>query len=215
MFTGLIQDVGTLVGIAPRGSEAYLIFSTSLKGIEVGESIAVMGACLSVTEAGRGRFTAFASSETLAKTGLQKLKSGASVNLERALRLDDLVGGHLVTGHVDARVELMARSRMGEAVELTFALPKPPLAEQIAPKGSVAVDGVSLTVNDVQKDRFDVMVIPLTLDRTTLSKARTKELVNIETDILAKYVARRLERGDEKRGGVDMDLLESSGFLGR
>ena len=215
MFTGLIQDIGTLKSAAVRANEATLIIETSLQNIELGESIAVMGACLSVTEASKGSFSAFASAETLTKTGFDNMQRGTRVNLERALKLGDPLGGHLVTGHVDTRVELKGRHSMGEGTRFSFALPASSLADQIAPKGSIAIDGVSLTVNDVQNSRFDVMIIPLTLKDTTLDSLTTGDSVNIETDVLAKYVAGQLGRGREKRGGVDMALLEASGFIKR
>ncbi|MCP4600051.1 MAG: riboflavin synthase [Proteobacteria bacterium] len=213
MFTGLIQNVGTLKNLTQRGSEAEVQISTSLEELQIGESIAVMGACLSVTHAVSGRFHAFASKETLAKTGLKELGPGARVNVERALKIGDVVGGHLVSGHVDARVKLLDRRRIGEAEQFSMALPEPPLSKQIAPKGSIALDGVSLTINEVREDSFDVMIIPLTLDSTTLGLARPGEFMNMETDVLAKYVARQLGRGDEQKSGIDMELLTRSGFV--
>ena len=138
MFTGLIQHLGTLKRLTPGGSEAEIEVASSLESLSVGESIAVMGACLTVTGVGPGFFKAFASEETLAKTGFRAMRPGAGVNLERALRAGDPLGGHLVTGHVDACVELLKRTRIGQAERLTVALPRPPLDRQIAPKGSVA-----------------------------------------------------------------------------
>ncbi|MCP4680656.1 MAG: riboflavin synthase [Deltaproteobacteria bacterium] len=213
MFTGLIQSIGTLEKLSTRGDEAELLVSAAFEGMELGESIAVMGACLTVTVAEPGRFTAFASQETLAKTGLKELGSGAPVNVERALKVGDPIGGHIVTGHVDARVRLLERVRYGEAERFSIALPESPLLEQVAAKGSVAIDGVSLTVNDVRKESFDIMIIPLTLGSTTLDRLRPGDAMNIETDVLAKYVARQLGRGGEGGGGVDMDLLMRSGFV--
>jgi riboflavin synthase len=212
MFTGLIQDVGVVSNVVKRRGAVELTVETCLGILTLGESVAVMGACLTVTSYDQGRFTAFASEETLEKTGFEALTPGARVNLERALKMGDALGGHLVTGHVDARVKLLSRQRAGEAARLTFALPPGGLASQIAEKGSVALDGVSLTVNQVRESRFDVMIIPHTLEQTTLDKIEVGSLVNIETDILAKYIARRLDR-TEKKSGVDMALLERSGFM--
>lgn len=211
MFTGLIQDVGKIIAIRKDGPQAAVTVETALRDFVTGESIAVMGACLSVVSFSENRFSAFASAETLKKTGLGDLGFGAAVNLERAARLGDPVGGHFVSGHVDTRVPLLDKRKVGDAVRLSFALPEGPLAKQIASKGSVAIDGVSLTVNDVAADRFEVMVIPLTLQHTTLGRTDAGTLVNIETDVLAKYVARRLEPEGAGRG-VDMDLLLSNGF---
>ena len=147
MFTGLIQDIGTVVTLSRSRTDARLTVRTRFDGFVLGESIAVMGACLSVTAFETNRFTAFASMETLDKTGLGALHPGAPVNLERALKIGDPLGGHLVSGHVDARITLMDRRSAGDAERLTFSLPDAPLDRQIAPKGSIALDGVSLTVN--------------------------------------------------------------------
>jgi riboflavin synthase len=212
MFTGLVQDVGTIARVARRGAEARLTVSTSLQDIQIGESIAVDGACLTVAEHGAADFTAFASSETLSLTGLGDAAPGTKVNLERASRLGDPMGGHLVTGHVDARVALLSKGRSGEAELWTLALPDgEALARQIARKGSVALGGVSLTVNAVGGGSFEVTLIPHTLSQTTLGGLAPGARLNLETDVLAKYVARQL--GREGGGRVDMDLLVRSGFV--
>jgi riboflavin synthase len=211
MFTGLIQNVGTVLGLVTQGPEAELKIATTIQNIEIGESIAVMGACLSVTRRLENGFAAFTSAETLEKTGLGRLASGTRVNLERALKVGDALGGHLVSGHVDTRVKLIARTKISAAERLTFSLPKAPLNSQVAPKGSVTLNGVSLTVNDVTRDSFDVMVIPLTLNDTTLGETRPGDQLNIETDVLAKYVARQLHK--ETGSGVDFALLARTGFL--
>jgi riboflavin synthase len=212
MFTGLVQHVGTLKRVAREGPEARLTVAAPFEGLELGESVAVMGACLTVTHVGEGEFSAFASAETLVRTGLGDMPAGSEVNLERALRLADRLGGHLVSGHVDARVALRSRRRVAEAERLTVELPREPLASQIAPKGSVALDGVSLTVNEVDATSFEVMVIPLTLEQTTLGRASPGDRLNLETDVLAKYVARQL-RGEGAGGDVSLDLLERAGFV--
>jgi riboflavin synthase len=213
MFTGLIQDVGTISRITASAQEARILVSTSFEQLELGESVAVNGACLTVSETEPGSFTAFASAETLARTGLGDLAAGARVNLERAVRFGDRLGGHLVTGHVDERVALKSRTPAGSAERFAIALPADAaLAKQIAAKGSVAIDGVSLTINRVESDSFELMLIPLTLESTTLAAARPGTLLNLETDVLAKYVARQLDpaaAGD----GVTLDLLARSGFV--
>jgi riboflavin synthase len=213
MFTGLIQNVGKLLSLTKRGFEAELKVSTELKDFVLGESIAVMGACLSVTNFGPGYFSAFASGETLTKTGMDKLRPGDHLNIERALKMGDPLGGHIVTGHVDDQIQLLSRTKNGEAERFAFELPAGPVGNQIASKGSVTLNGVSLTVNRVTGNSFDVMVIPLTLHHTTLGKLRPGNLVNIETDVLAKYVARLLERGDEKSEGINTALLAKAGFM--
>ncbi|MCK9460425.1 MAG: riboflavin synthase [Proteobacteria bacterium] len=212
MFTGLVQDVGTIARLERRGDEARLKVKTALRDFNTGESIAVDGACLTVDGFGASEFTAFASRETLSLTGLGSLSLGTRVNLERASRLGDPMGGHLLTGHVDARVSLLAKDRAGEAELWTLALPQDEkLARQIARKGSVALDGVSLTVNGVGAGSFEVTLIPHTLASTTLGGRAPGARLNLETDVLAKYVARQLDR--EGGGGVDMELLVRSGFV--
>lgn len=213
MFTGLIQNIGTLNSLSRRGSEATLSITTGLRDFELGESIAVMGACLSVTSFDNNSFSAFASRETLDKTGLGHLGPGARINLERAAKFGDAVGGHLVSGHVDARVKVLGRKKVEQAEVFTIAMPEGSLAKQIAPKGSVTIDGVSLTVNEVRADGFDVMVIPITLEHTTLGWTNPGDSINMETDVLAKYVARQLEQSGNNSSGIDMDLLTRSGFV--
>jgi riboflavin synthase len=213
MFTGLIQELGTLKRLTLQGREAELEVATGLADLVLGESIAVMGACLTVTGRGPGSFTAFASEETLRKTGLKKIRSGAAVNVERALKVGDPLGGHLVSGHVDARVKVLARTRIDQAERFAIALPPAPVDRQIAPKGSVTVDGVSLTVNDVHSDHFEVMVIPLTLTQTTLDGTKPGATVNVETDVLAKYVARQLENTTAGTGPIDEAFLAKTGFM--
>jgi riboflavin synthase len=213
MFTGLIEDLGTLEALRRGGEHASVTVATALpmQELVVGESIAVNGACLTVTAFGGGRFTADVSPETLRLTNLAGLSRGARVNLERALRLSDRLGGHLVTGHVDGLARLVARERQGNAWHLIFQLDAQ-LARMLVAKGSVAVDGISLTVNEVAAERFTVMIIPHTMDRTTLSACQPGAEVNIETDLIGKYVARLL--GAERRPeGITLDLLAKSGFL--
>ena len=213
MFTGLIQDIGTVTSLSRGGVDARITIRTVFDQIVPGESIAVMGACLSVTAFDTGWFTAFASMETLDKTGLGSLGPGSRVNLERALNVGAPLGGHLVSGHVDARISLVDRGSFGDAVKLIFSLPAPPLDRQIAPKGSVALDGVSLTVNDVFDDRFEVMIIPITLKETTLYDLKKGDKINLETDVLAKYIARQLEGPKTTGSDISLALLERAGFM--
>lgn len=214
MFTGLIEDLGTLLEIRRGGSIASVTVATSLpmQELALGESIAVNGACLTVTSFGGGRFSADVSPETLEKTSLGMLHHGTQVNLERALRLSDRLGGHLVSGHVDGLARLIERTRQGNSWFLAFRL-EAPLARLLVPKGSVAIDGISLTVNEVFDESFSVMIIPHTLERTTLAGLQVGSQVNIETDLIGKYVARLLGGGDRSNSGVTLDLLAKSGFL--
>ena len=214
MFTGLIQDVGRISRLTISGTEAEIGVTTALPSLEIGESIAISGVCLSVTRLESGGFTAFASAETLAVTGLKTAARGAGVNLERALRVGDPVGGHFVAGHVDATVSLQSRTRLGEAERWRLAMPADEsLKSQLAPKGSVALDGVSLTINEVSSDWFEVMIIPITLEHTTLGDMHVGAMLNLETDVLAKYVAGQLKRGTTDGGTVDMNLLRRTGFV--
>ncbi|HVE86835.1 MAG TPA: riboflavin synthase, partial [Myxococcales bacterium] len=190
MFTGLVQDVGTVTRLQ-RGGMLDLWIRTALgaSGFARGESIAVDGACLTVVEAQGDEFLVQASEETLRRTTLSRVQAGAAVNLERALRMGDRLGGHLVLGHVDAVGEVVSRAGEGDALVLAFSLPAE-LAPFFIPKGSVAVDGVSLTVNDLGEDRFTAALIPQTQARTTLGNKSPGDRVNLEADLIGKYVAR-------------------------
>ena len=214
MFTGLIEDLGSLLDLRRSGETASLTVSTALPMSElmVGESIAVNGVCLTVTTFGGGRFTADVSPETLSKTTLGTLGRGARVNLERALRLSDRLGGHLVSGHIDGMARLSERIQQGNTWSMVFQL-DPSLARQLVVKGSVAIDGISLTINEVGDDRCSVMIIPHTLARTTLADLTVGDRVNVETDLIGKYVLRLLAGKGTPTGGVTLDLLAKSGFL--
>jgi riboflavin synthase len=214
MFTGLIEDLGTLLEIRRGGSIASVTVATSLPMHELalGESIAVNGTCLTVTSFGGGRFSADVSPETLEKTSLGTLHHGTRVNLERALRLSDRLGGHLMSGHIDGVARLIERTRQGNSWFLAFRF-EASLTRFMVPKGSVAIDGISLTVNEVFDESLSVMIIPHTLERTTLASLQVGGQVNIETDLIGKYVARLLGGGDRSTSGVTLDLLAKSGFL--
>lgn len=198
MFTGIVTDVGEVVAVEPRATGVRLTIATAYEpeGIALGASIACAGACLTVVDRGRiggsGWFAVEASEETLAKTTLGGWGKGTRINLERALKLGDELGGHLVTGHVDAVADLVARDDVADMARLTFAVP-PALARFVAQKGSVTLDGTSLTVNDVDGDRFTVMLIPHTLSVTTWGGRRAGDRVNLEVDMMARYVARLAE----------------------
>lgn len=191
VFTGLIEATGVLAEREARGPGARLVVRANLgnEPLALGESIAIDGACLSVVELAPGRFTVDATAETLARTTLGTLPVGKSLNLERAVRAGDRLGGHLVTGHVDGVGKLLERREVGEAVAMRFALPAE-LARFVAEKGSIAVAGVSLTVNAVAPASFDVMIIPITLRVTTLGELAAGDPVNLEVDLVARYVAR-------------------------
>lgn len=193
MFTGLIEDVGTVDRWQVRRGSGVLTLKTRLplREVSVGSSVAVSGACLTVVDKTTGRFVVEVSPETLARTALRTVRAGDLVNLERPLRLKDRLGGHLVTGHVDGVGVIEKIKKKGEFTFFLFKVP-PSLAPLLVPKGSVAVDGISLTVNECDQQRFAVAIIPFTLKHTNLRRHRVGDKVNIETDILGKYVQRLL-----------------------
>ncbi len=195
MFTGIVTDVGRIRAVVPGGDTGFSIATAyDTRTIALGASIACAGVCLTVTETGPGWFAVQASAETLSRTTLRLWREGTTVNLERALHLGDELGGHLVSGHVDAIAEIVGRHSEGDSLRLTISVPAP-FESVIATKGSVALDGVSLTVNEVEGQCFGVNVIPHTQANTTLGNARIGDGVNLEIDILARYVARLLGKG--------------------
>jgi riboflavin synthase len=196
MFTGLIEAVGTVTALDRSGSGARLEVEVSWPDDEnprSGDSVAVNGACLTAVDPSATGFAADLSPETLHRTLLGTLGSGRAVNLERAIRLGDRLGGHIVQGHVDTTVRLLSIRPEGEFQTWRLSLPSEQ-AQEVALKGSVALDGVSLTVAGLGPDWFEVALIPATLDATTLGGMRQGANLHLETDVLAKYVAQRLER---------------------
>lgn len=193
MFSGLVETVGRLRALRRVGSGAELEVAAALAGepVQPGESIAVNGVCLTVTQCVPAGFAAQLSQETLRRTTLDALRPKEEVNLERSLRLSDRLGGHLVLGHVDTTVPLVAVSRLDATHTLRVAVPAA-WASEVAEKGSVTLDGVSLTVSTVGEGWFEVVVIPATWQRTVLGGRRVGDLLNLETDILAKYVRRAM-----------------------
>jgi riboflavin synthase len=211
MFTGLVADLGTVERVEPRSGGARLVIrpaSLPVEELVPGESVACSGACLTVVERGSGRVAFDAVPETLSRTTLGSWRTGTRVNLERALRLSDRLGGHLVAGHVDAVGEVVARVKEGQGVRLTLSLPAA-IAPLVAEKGSVAVDGVSLTVASAGRDRFEVALIPETLERTTLGAAAPGTRVNLEADVVARHVARLREF---EKGGLSAGTLQAWGY---
>ncbi|VEN75219.1 Riboflavin synthase [Candidatus Desulfarcum epimagneticum] len=220
MFTGIIEGLGTVraIGPHPRGGGKTLSLEAdfALSDVRVGDSVAVNGACLTATTIAGKSFTADVSAETLSKTALGALKTGGRVNLERALALSGRLDGHLVSGHVDCVGHIRKKQMMGNAVIMAVGLPES-FPGHIIPKGSIAVDGVSLTLNTCAERGFEVALIPHTAARTTLDFKKPGDAVNIETDMIGKYVEKVLsgqarEKGGRK-SGFGMDFLAKNGFL--
>ena len=216
MFTGIIMGQGTIAGLEQRGREARLSIRalSALPDLATGESIAVNGACLTVEQGKDNCFIVYASAETMNRTNLGALRPADRVNLERALALGDRLGGHLVSGHVDGQGEITAISSAGESHCVRISH-DPALGPEIIAKGSVALDGVSLTINTCGPNFLEVNVIPETWRVTALNLWRTGSRINIETDMIGKYVRHLLEpygtSGPESR--VTLGLLRENGFL--
>lgn len=213
MFTGLIEDVGQVAAMERRGEAGVLRINSALPAAEIaiGDSIAVNGACLTVTAIAGASLSFDVSPESLSRTTIGTLRTAGSVNLERALKLGDRLGGHIVSGHVDCIARLERYRDIDRNRILEFSLP-PEHARYLVAKGSVAIDGVSLTINTVTPAGFSVNIIPLTRSTTTLSGLKAGDPVNIETDIIGKYVE-RLAQPWSKAGGLSMKTLAENGFL--
>lgn len=211
MFTGIVEDVGVIVSLSPLrgGAEIAVATNLPLETIAPGDSVAVSGVCLTVTSKGPGTFSADVSKETLSKTTLGGARPGAKVNIERSLTLSGRLGGHIVYGHVDGTGTIREIRPLGEA-RVFHIHADPSIMKFMVYKGAVTVDGVSLTVGDVLRDGFDLTLIPATLERTTLGGSRPGTRVNIETDIVGKYVIKRLEGG--ARDGITQDFLKQHGY---
>lgn len=225
MFTGLIEDIGALVRLERTGGGATLSVSTRLPlaEIKLGDSIAVNGACLTVTRKTSNQLSFDISLESLDRTALGALSSGDKVHLERAMQLGARIDGHLVQGHIDGTATVVGNTKDGDGWRLTYALPHP-LLGQVVEKGSIAIDGVSLTIASLVGDRVSVAVVPHTARMTLLTHRPLGARVNVETDILGKYVERVLTLGRSaghapgaaaggSSGGVTMALLADNGWL--
>jgi riboflavin synthase len=194
MFTGIIEGVGSLVSCEPRGGDARLRIATGslpFEAVAMGESIAVNGVCLTVVAFDAAHFEADASTETLSLTTLGQLPAGRALNLERAMRPSDRLGGHLVSGHVDGVGRVLSVHQDARAQRWRFAAPAA-LSKYIAAKGSICVDGVSLTVNAVDREGFEVALVPHTVANTAFARTGTGDAVNLEIDLVARYVERLL-----------------------
>lgn len=209
MFTGIIEELGTIERVG--AGQIAVRARTVLEGTRLGDSIAVNGVCLTVTHLTGAGFTADVMPETLRRSNLGQLRPGSRVNLERAMAADGRFGGHIVSGHIDGMGQILALRDEGNAVWVTIAAP-PELLRGIVEKGSIAIDGISLTVAAVTDRDFSVSIIPHTGGQTTLLHRRPGEQVNLETDIIGKYVSRLLAPERAPQGGITREFLTQYGF---
>ena len=218
MFTGIILGQGIISGVRPKGEGLEFTISPKfmLEDPLIGESIAVNGVCLTATQITDAQFSVDVSHETLRRTTLGELRQGVRVNLERALRLSDRLGGHIVSGHVDGVGTIVARRDLRQFMEFEVRPPQP-LLRYIIEKGSIAIDGISLTVNALTDHSFTVAIIPHTAKITTMGMRRPGDRVNLEVDLVGKYIERLVapwkERAQARGPEVDLDLLRKHGFL--
>jgi riboflavin synthase len=210
MFTGIVEGLGKVKRLTMKGADAVLDIEAGigLAEVSIGDSIAVNGVCLTVTFINQNIFQADVSAETLSRTTLRLLQTGHKVNLEKALRMGGFIGGHFVLGHVDATGRILSQTQKLGSLILAVEM-KEDISRYIVEKGSVAIDGISLTVNKLEKSRFYVNIIPHTAANTTLVMKKEGDLVNIETDILGKYVEKLLQSNQS----IDKDFLAKHGFL--
>ena len=207
MFTGIVEEIGTILKI---GSSLKISASEILNDVHIGDSIAVNGICLTVIEFDSDSFTVDAMPETYKRTALKSLSFGSKVNLERAMAANCRFGGHIVSGHIDGTGRISNYRNDGNAIWMTVTTDRE-LLKYIAPKGSVAIDGISLTVVDSLNDNFTVSLIPHTSSVTTITSHKAGDIVNIETDVLAKYIGHLMNFNDQHKL-LNMDFLTSCGF---
>ncbi len=217
MFTGLIEDIGEIVQIGKKGNSFQISIKSSLDKISIGDSISVDGVCLTVVAVDKNTFIVEVCSETLERTTLRERKQGELVNLERALQLSDRLGGHLVTGHIDGTAIIKSITKKQNSIIIKITTP-PEIIRYLVVKGSVGLDGISLTVNEIQGNDFIVNIIPHTAQVTTIGKKRVGDKVNIETDLIGKYVEKFLLEAElipkkrEESKSISLDFLSKHGF---
>ncbi|MDG3087318.1 riboflavin synthase [Vibrio hannami] len=218
MFTGIIEAVGTLTAITPKGEDISITVESGkldMSDVNLGDSIATNGVCLTVTSYTENSYTADLSLETLNKTGFAQYSVGDKVNLEKAMLPTTRFGGHIVSGHVDGVGTIVERNQVGRAIEFWVEMPSD-LMRYVAPKGSVTVDGISLTVNDLRKNSFKLTIVPHTTEETTIDNFNVGRKVNLEVDVLARYMERLLLANRTERelpeSRITMDFLQKNGF---
>ncbi|MCF8025035.1 MAG: riboflavin synthase [Desulfobacteraceae bacterium] len=217
MFTGIIESLGNISDIRPAGTGRKITIQAGLdlSGTKIGDSIAIDGACLTVVEISGKKFTVDVSPETLSRSTLANARAGRRINIERALRLSDRLDGHLVSGHIDGTAKILYRRDLGGTLVFGFEVAEE-LSRYMIPKGSVAVDGISLTINTCSARGFEIAIIPHTAENTTIGLKNPGDWVNIETDLIGKYVEKFIKgenTEDSRQGGIDMDFLGKTGFL--
>ncbi len=214
MFTGIIEGKGKVLRVERRGGARWLTieFPPHLTEIQLGDSISINGVCLTIVEKGDQTSKFDLSEETIKRSVLGELKEGDPVNLERALRLNDRLGGHFVTGHIDGIGVITEKKKERDFVNLRVRVPEN-VSKYVVPKGSIAIDGISLTVNECRGKEILLTIIPYTMEKTTLMDKRAGDHVNLEADILGKYVEKLLNRRDGKSEGLDLSFLKEHGIL--
>jgi riboflavin synthase len=214
MFTGIIEDKGKVIRVGYWGQEKRLTLELPiyLTEVQLGDSININGVCLTVVEKRGQTIETDLSPETLQRTALGQLKEGDQINFERPLKLTDRLGGHLVTGHIDGIGMITEKRKEGDALHLKIRIPKF-VSKYVVQKGSIAIDGISLTVNECEDDEIKMTLIPYTLKKTTLMDKRVGDRVNVETDIIGKYVEKIMDRGDEKVKDMALSFLKEHGFI--
>jgi len=216
MFTGIIEAVGEVISLDSKGGDKRVHINAAkldMSDVKLGDSIAVSGVCLTVIEIDKNSFAADVSGETLAHTTLGKLTKGDRVNLEKALTPSARLGGHMVSGHIDGVAEVVSSEKDERSIRFQLRAPAE-LQHYIARKGSVCVDGISLTVNSVKGDEFDLNIVPHTLDHTTMSEFKPGRKVNLEVDVIARYLERLLTKTDDgEPGSISLDMLKRQGYL--
>ncbi|WP_135384142.1 riboflavin synthase [Vibrio tasmaniensis] len=217
MFTGIVEAVGTLSAITPRGEDITVtvnVGNLNMADVKLGDSIATNGVCLTVVEYNDHSYSADLSLETLKKTGFVDYQAGDKVNLEKAMLPTTRFGGHIVSGHVDGVGEIVERNQVGRAIEFWVEMPAE-LSKYVAQKGSVTVDGISLTVNDLRKNAFKLTIVPHTSSETTIDQFNVGRKVNLEVDVLARYMERLLQghqQESEPESRLTMEFLQQNGF---
>ncbi|MDC5856209.1 riboflavin synthase [Vibrio europaeus] len=215
MFTGIVEAVGTLTAITPKGEDISVtveVGKLDMSDVKLGDSIATNGVCLTVVDYNATSYSADLSLETLQKTGFTDYQAGDKVNLEKAMLPTTRFGGHIVSGHVDGVGEIVERNMVGRAIEFWVAMPAE-IAKYVAEKGSITVDGISLTVNDLRKNAFKLTIVPHTGEETTIADFHVGRKVNLEVDVLARYMERLLtSQQEQSESRITMDFLQQNGF---